>query len=251
MEAIIDEAVADGTKIDAILAENDSTALGVVGALTGKNYGYPPAQRSGRRHRQPEQRGPRQAVRRRLEERQRAGQDRRAPQRSRCATAARWPASTLPDGLIDPNVAPVAGLTRAAVHDAGWQHGQLVHPAADPAHGRTTCSWSSTVARSPRTSCARASTPPRRRRPASSGLLPSEASTCAPGSPGGAGRSQRPGQEGRRGERGRCSTGSRSDPGRAAGAHLDARPARPDGDRSPSVRHARRPRRHPASRSTS
>ncbi len=42
MEAIIDKAVADGTKIDAILAENDSTALGVVGALTGKNYGYPP-----------------------------------------------------------------------------------------------------------------------------------------------------------------------------------------------------------------
>ena len=31
MEAIIDKAVADGNKIDAILAENDSTALGVVG----------------------------------------------------------------------------------------------------------------------------------------------------------------------------------------------------------------------------
>lgn len=42
MEAIIDKAVADGTKIDAILAENDSTALGVVGALTAKSYGYPP-----------------------------------------------------------------------------------------------------------------------------------------------------------------------------------------------------------------
>lgn len=42
MEAIIDKAVADGTKIDAILAENDSTALGVVAALTAKNYGYPP-----------------------------------------------------------------------------------------------------------------------------------------------------------------------------------------------------------------
>jgi D-xylose transport system substrate-binding protein len=42
MEAIIDKAVADGKKIDAILAENDSTALGVVGALTGKSYGYPP-----------------------------------------------------------------------------------------------------------------------------------------------------------------------------------------------------------------
>src|SRR3954451_5399742 len=42
MEAIIDKAVADGKKIDAILAENDSTALGVVGALTSKSYGYPP-----------------------------------------------------------------------------------------------------------------------------------------------------------------------------------------------------------------
>jgi D-xylose transport system substrate-binding protein len=42
MEAIIDKAVADGTTIDAILAENDSTALGVVGALTAKSYGFPP-----------------------------------------------------------------------------------------------------------------------------------------------------------------------------------------------------------------
>jgi D-xylose transport system substrate-binding protein len=42
MEAIIDKAVADGNKIDAILAENDSTAFGVAAALTSKNYGYPP-----------------------------------------------------------------------------------------------------------------------------------------------------------------------------------------------------------------
>ncbi len=42
METIIDKAVADDTPIDAILAENDSTALGVVGALTAKSYGYPP-----------------------------------------------------------------------------------------------------------------------------------------------------------------------------------------------------------------
>ena len=42
MEAIIDKAVADGTPIDAILAENDSTALGVVAALTAKSYGFPP-----------------------------------------------------------------------------------------------------------------------------------------------------------------------------------------------------------------
>ena len=42
MEAIIDRAVADGNTIDAIVAENDSTALGVVAALTAKNYGFPP-----------------------------------------------------------------------------------------------------------------------------------------------------------------------------------------------------------------
>jgi D-xylose transport system substrate-binding protein len=43
MEAIIDKANSDGTTIDAILAENDSTALGVVGALTSKSYAtFPP-----------------------------------------------------------------------------------------------------------------------------------------------------------------------------------------------------------------
>lgn len=42
MEAIIDKAVADGNQIDAILAENDSTALGVVAALEAKSYGFPP-----------------------------------------------------------------------------------------------------------------------------------------------------------------------------------------------------------------
>ena len=43
METISDAAVADGKTIDAVLAENDSTALGVAAALTGKNYDpYPP-----------------------------------------------------------------------------------------------------------------------------------------------------------------------------------------------------------------
>jgi D-xylose transport system substrate-binding protein len=42
MEAIIDAAEADGVTIDAILAENDSTALGVVAALEAKSYGFPP-----------------------------------------------------------------------------------------------------------------------------------------------------------------------------------------------------------------
>jgi D-xylose transport system substrate-binding protein len=42
MEAIIDQANSSNQKIDAILAENDSTALGVVAALENKSYGYPP-----------------------------------------------------------------------------------------------------------------------------------------------------------------------------------------------------------------
>lgn len=42
MEAIIDAANADDVQIDAILAENDSTALGVVAALEAKSYGFPP-----------------------------------------------------------------------------------------------------------------------------------------------------------------------------------------------------------------
>jgi D-xylose transport system substrate-binding protein len=43
MEAIIDQANSSGQKIQAVLAENDSTALGVAAALTGKQYDpYPP-----------------------------------------------------------------------------------------------------------------------------------------------------------------------------------------------------------------
>jgi D-xylose transport system substrate-binding protein len=43
MEAIIDSANDDGVQIDAVLAENDSTALGVAAALQAKNYDpYPP-----------------------------------------------------------------------------------------------------------------------------------------------------------------------------------------------------------------
>jgi D-xylose transport system substrate-binding protein len=42
MAAIIDQAVSSGNKIDAILAENDSTAFGVAQALETANYGFPP-----------------------------------------------------------------------------------------------------------------------------------------------------------------------------------------------------------------
>jgi D-xylose transport system substrate-binding protein len=42
MEAIIDAANQSGDKIDAVLAENDSTALGVAAALKNKSYGIVP-----------------------------------------------------------------------------------------------------------------------------------------------------------------------------------------------------------------
>ena len=42
MEAIIDDANDQGVQIDAVLAENDSTALGVVAALQAKNYDIVP-----------------------------------------------------------------------------------------------------------------------------------------------------------------------------------------------------------------
>ena len=42
MEAIIDAANTNNTPINAVLAENDSTALGVVNALVAKNYGAVP-----------------------------------------------------------------------------------------------------------------------------------------------------------------------------------------------------------------
>ncbi len=42
METIIDAAVANNTPINAVLAENDSTALGVVQALDAKSYGIVP-----------------------------------------------------------------------------------------------------------------------------------------------------------------------------------------------------------------
>ena len=41
---------------------------------------------------------------------------------------------TLPDGLIDPTVAPAAGLTAQAFTTPGGTDRQVVHPAADAAH---------------------------------------------------------------------------------------------------------------------
>jgi D-xylose transport system substrate-binding protein len=110
MEAIIDKAVADGKKIDAILAENDSTALGVVGALTTKSYGYPPL--SG-------QDGDTANLNNVALGKQYVDVWKNANELGKAAGAAalalcaggKMATLKLADGLIDPAVAPVAGLT--------------------------------------------------------------------------------------------------------------------------------------------
>src|SRR6476659_5629000 len=110
MEAIIDKAVSDGTTIDAILAENDSTALGVVGALTAKNYGYPPL--SG-------QDGDPANLNNVALGKQYVDVFKNANELGKAAGAlalALCSGTTmadlkLPDGLIDPTVAPTAGLS--------------------------------------------------------------------------------------------------------------------------------------------
>ena len=109
MEAIIDKAVADGTKIDAILAENDSTALGVVGALTAKSYGYPPL--SG-------QDGDPANLNNVAQGKQYVDVFKNANELGKTAGAAalalcaggKMADLKLADGLIDASVAPVAGL---------------------------------------------------------------------------------------------------------------------------------------------
>jgi D-xylose transport system substrate-binding protein len=110
MEAIIDKAVADGTKIDAILAENDSTALGVVAALTGKSYGYPPL--SG-------QDGDPANLNNVAQGKQYVDVFKNANELGKAAGAAALALCSgtkmadlkLPDGLMDPTVAPTAGLS--------------------------------------------------------------------------------------------------------------------------------------------
>jgi D-xylose transport system substrate-binding protein len=111
MEAIIDKAVADGNTIDAVLAENDSTALGVAAALTGKNYDpYPPV--SG-------QDGDPANLNNVAKGLQYVDVWKNANELGKAAGAAAlalcaggdMASLTLQDGLIDPTVAPTAGLT--------------------------------------------------------------------------------------------------------------------------------------------
>ncbi len=109
MEAIIDKANADGTKIDAILAENDSTALGVVAALTAKSYGFPPL--SG-------QDGDHANLNNVALGKQYVDVWKNSNELGKAAGAAALELCKgtamadlkLPDGVLDPTVAPVAGL---------------------------------------------------------------------------------------------------------------------------------------------
>ena len=119
MEAIIDKAVADGTTIDAVLAENDSTALGVAAALTGKNYDpYPPV--SG-------QDGDPANLINVAKGLQYVDVWKNANELGKAAGAAAlalcaggdMASLTLQDGLIDPAVAPTAGLTAQAFETPG------------------------------------------------------------------------------------------------------------------------------------
>ena len=110
MEAIIDAANSAGTKIDAILAENDSTALGVVGALTAKSYGFPPL--SG-------QDGDPANLNNVALGKQYVDVFKNANELGKAAGAAalklcadpKTLALTIPDGLLDKTVAPTAGLS--------------------------------------------------------------------------------------------------------------------------------------------
>jgi D-xylose transport system substrate-binding protein len=110
METIIDKANSSGQKIDAILDENDSTALGVVAALTAKNYGFPPL--SG-------QDGDPANLNNVALGKQFVDVFKNANELGKAAGAAAlalcagtsMASLTLPSGLIDPTVAPKAGLS--------------------------------------------------------------------------------------------------------------------------------------------
>jgi D-xylose transport system substrate-binding protein len=110
MEAIIDKANADGNKIDAILAENDSTALGVVGALTAKSYGFPPL--SGQDG-DPANLNNVALGKQYVDVWKNANELGKTAGAAALALCAGGDMATLKlqDGLIDPKVAPAAGLT--------------------------------------------------------------------------------------------------------------------------------------------
>jgi D-xylose transport system substrate-binding protein len=109
MEAIIDDANDQGVQIDAVLAENDSTALGVVAALQAKNYDIVPV--SG-------QDGDPANLKNVAQGLQYVDVWKNSNELGKAAGAAalelcagtEMGALALPDGLIDETVAPAAGL---------------------------------------------------------------------------------------------------------------------------------------------
>lgn len=110
MEAIIDDANDQGVQIDAVLAENDSTALGVVAALQAKNYDIVPV--SG-------QDGDPANLKNVAQGLQYVDVWKNSNELGKAAGAAALAlcanpdvaSVTLPDGLIEASVAPEAGLT--------------------------------------------------------------------------------------------------------------------------------------------
>ena len=135
MEAIIDAANAANQKIDAVLAENDSTALGVAAALDRRS-------RTARIPLVSGQDGDPanlnnlalgQAVRRRLEEQQRARQGGRPGSRP----AVQGQGSR--EGHRQRRRLGRAGRRqhRHGLHDPGRQQAQVDHPQADADHSRT------------------------------------------------------------------------------------------------------------------
>jgi D-xylose transport system substrate-binding protein len=110
MEAIIDKANSDGNTIDAVLAENDSTALGVVAAETAKGIAFAPL--SG-------QDGDPANLNNLAQGKQYVDIWKNANELGKAAGAAAlalcaggdMASLKLQDGLIDPSVAPAAGLT--------------------------------------------------------------------------------------------------------------------------------------------
>ena len=118
MEAIIDAANAENVQIDAVLAENDSTALGVVAALQNKNYDTIPV--SG----QDGDTANLQNVAKGLQyvdvwkDANELGKVAGAAALQLCEGTA-MADITLPDGTVNEAVAPEAGLTAAAFTTPG------------------------------------------------------------------------------------------------------------------------------------
>jgi len=118
MEAIIDRANAEGVTIDAILAENDSTALGVVAALQAK--GLDPIPLSG-------QDGDQANLQNVAAGWQYVDVWKNSNELGKVAGAAALQLCagtpmdqlTIPDGLIDPSVAPTAGMAAAPFETPG------------------------------------------------------------------------------------------------------------------------------------